>query len=145
MARGVEYFLLSKPPSNDQRESDLWPSDLGRDLMLPQYELKHWVFWSPCTWRTGLASVSQASLQGPDPPKHRQASPLAWPGLLWVACGSICTQEGPLCGQATICLKESSSVPRINGVFFPLRLCEGVGSVNVCKYPLEAPLEKWLC
>lgn len=30
-------------------------------------------------------------------------------------------------------------------VFFPHRLCEGVGSVNVCKYLLEHPLKKWLC
>ena len=42
------------------------------------------------------------------------------------------------------CLKESSSVLGIKQTFLSRRLCEGVGSVNVCKYLLETPLENWL-
>ena len=50
-----------------------------------------------------------------------------------------------LCPRATIHLKDDCSAAGANGVFFPRRLCEGVGSVNVCEYPLKTPLEKWLC
>ena len=41
-----------------------------------------------------------------------------------------------------ICLKESGSMLGIKWTFLSHRLCEGVGSVNVCKYLLETPPRK---
>lgn len=52
--------------------------------------------------------------------------------------GRICTQNSLLCPQANITSRNQLRV-RTNRIFFPHRLCEGVGAVNVCKYLLESP------